>query len=276
MLRALFLALLFAFEPAQAQDAAALRARDAELKEHLTKNAFGRPLHVDSAVSGGTHKGRIYAVIEHPYSAVAAALARPAQWCEILMLQVNIKRCDASTEAGMTAFITRKPRDPVDDAQRVDFRFERATASAEYLQAVVSAPSGPLGTRDYETRVEAAPLDSRRTLMHMSYTYSLGSMARFALDAYLAGAGRDKAGFSVAGGERGVVERAAMRHYLAIEAYLNSLATPREKRLEARLRDWYAATTRYPQLREPVGIDEYVEMKLNEFRTASRLVDALG
>ena len=100
--------------------------------------------------------------------------------------------------------------------------------------------------------------------MHLSYAYTLGFTARLAMDAYLAGAGRDKRGFSVEGGERGVVERSAMRHYLAIEAYLASLAAPPSERLETRLRNWYAAIARYPQLREPVGADEYVEMKRRE------------
>lgn len=271
MLRVLILPFLLVFAPAEAQDAAALRARYAELKEQLAKNAFGRPVHIESAVSGGSHKGQIYALVEQPYSAVAQALVRPAHWCEIMTLQVNVKRCDASGEAAMTAFITRKPRDPVDAAQRVDFRFERATTSADYLQVFVNAASGPMGTRDYEMRAEAVPLDARRTFIHLSYAYSLGLMARAALDAYLSGAGRDKRGFSVDGGERGVVERSAMRHYLAVEAYLSS-----EKDLEARLRSWYSATARYPQLREAVGLDEYVEMKLSEFRAALRPVDTLG
>jgi hypothetical protein len=56
-----------------------------------------------------------------------------------------------------------------------------------------------------------------------------------------------------------------MRHYLAIEAFLDSLAAPPGERLEARLRDWYAALERYPlQLRESIGRDEYVEMKRRE------------
>jgi hypothetical protein len=275
MLRAFILAFLAVLAPAQAQDAASLRARHAALKDELAKNAFDRPLHVESAASGGAHKGQIYAVLDHPYSAVAQALARPANWCEILTLQVNIKRCDASGE-GMAAFITRKPRDSVDGAQRVDFRFEHATASADHLQVVVNAPSGPVGTRDYEIRLEAVPLDARRTFMHLSYTYTLGRMARAAMDAYLSSAGRDKRGFTVDGGERGVVERAAMRHHLAIEAYLGSLTAPAEKRLETRLRGWYSAITRYPQLREEVGADEYVQMKLNEPRAALRLVNPLS
>jgi hypothetical protein len=95
-------------------------------------------------------------------------------------------------------------------------------------------------------------------------------MARTAMDVYLAGAGRNKRGFSVEGGERGVVERAAMRYYLGVEAYLSS-----QKNLEARLRSWYTATARYPQLREVVDLEEYVAMKLDESRAALRLVDAL-
>lgn len=259
---------------AEAQDAAALRARHAALKEQLASNPFGRPLHVESSVAGGTQKGEIYAVIDHPFSVVAPALARPAQWCEVVTLQVNIKRCDASDEE-MRASITRKARDSVDNAHRVDFRFQRAAASADYVHVLLDAPSGPVGTRDYAIRLEAAPLDARRTFVHMSYAYTLGAMARFAMDAYLAGAGRDKMGFSVAertadgrpvyvDGARGVVERSAMRYFLAAEAYLDSLGEPAEKRLDARLRRWYAAISRYPQLREPVGADEYVEMKRRE------------
>jgi hypothetical protein len=259
---------------AQAQDAGALRARHAGLQEQLAKSPFGRSLHVESTVSGGTQKGEIYAVIEHPYSVVAPALARPADWCDILTLQVNVKRCSAAGDA-LTAHLTRKPRDTVENAHRVEFRFQPAKKSPDYFGVALTAPSGPVGTRDYEIRLEAAPLDARRTFMHLSYRHTLGSMARLAMDAYLAGAGRDKYGFSVVerlpdgrpvyvNGVRGVVERSAMRYYLAVEAHLDSLAAPPAQRLEARLRDWYTETTRYPQLREPVSQDEYVAMKRRE------------
>jgi len=268
LLRASLFVLVFC-AGAQAQDTGALRARHEALRAQLANSPFGRALHVESSASSGAHKGDIYAVIEHPYGVVAPALARPANWCDILTLQVNIKRCSAASDS-LTAFITRKPRDPVDSAHRVDFRYAPVVAGSDYLRVELSAPSGPVGTRDYRILVEAAPLDSRRTFIHMSYTYTLGFAARMAMDAYLAGSGRDKRGFSVEGGERGVVERSAMRHYLAIEAYLASLATPRGQRLEARLRDWYAATARYPQLREPVSLDEYVEIKRRESLSAAR------
>lgn len=249
---------------AQAQDAAALRARHAALKAELANNSFGRPLHVESSAAGGAQKGQIFAVIDRPYGAVAPALGRAADWCDILRLQVNVKRCDATDEA-LSAFITRKARDRVDNAHRVDFRFERATRSGDYLHVSLNAASGPVGTRDYQIRLQAAPLDERRTLMHMSYAYTLGMMARLAMDAYLAGAGRDKRGFSVEGGERGVVERSAMRHYLAIEAHLDSLG----QSMETRLRRWYTAIARYPQLHEEITLEQYVEMKRREASAAA-------
>ena len=258
-MRALLPILLCAAFAAQAQDAAGLRARHAALKEQLAGNSFGRPVHVESSINGGSHKGEIYAVIDKPYGVVAPALSRAPNWCDILTLQVNVKRCKASDEA-LSALITRKARDSADNAHKVDFRFALAKSSADYLHVELSAPTGPVGTRDYRIVLEAAPLDSKRTFIHLSYAYTLGTMARLAMDAYLAGAGRDKRGFSVDGGDpRGVVERSAMRYYLATEAYLES---PQD--LDARLRHWYAATARYPQLRESVGADEYVEMKRKE------------
>ncbi len=277
MLRAALLCLALAPAAAPAQDAGALLARHTALQKQLADNPFGRPVHVESAADGGRHKGEIQAVLDQPYEVVAAALAAPSHWCEILTLQVNVKGCRVSGQA-LSAFITRKARDSLDDAHRVDFRFQVAAARNDYLHVLLRAADGPVGTSDYEIRLQAAPLDARRTFVHLSYAYSLGFFARLALDAYLAGAGRDKVGFSVAerqpdggpvyvDGMRGVVERSAMRYYLAIEATVEALAVPPAQRLEARTRRWYKSITRYPQLREQVSADEYVEMKRREAST---------
>ena len=236
MLRAATFCLALVCAAAQAQDARTLLERHAALEKQLADNPFGRALHVESTAAGGRQKGEIHAVIDQPYRVVAPALARPADWCEILRLQVNVKGCKPSTET-IAAFITRKARDAVDSAHRIDFRFHAAATSADYLQVALNSASGPVGTRDYEIRLEAAPLDSRRTFIRMSYAYTLGTMARLAMDAYLAGAGRDKVGFSVVerlpdgrpvyvDGLRGVVERSSMRYYLAIEATAQALAIP--------------------------------------------------
>jgi len=263
------IAFLLLCGPAQAQDAAGLQARHASLQAHLAKSPFGRPMHVESTVNGGAHKGDIHAVVEQPYATVSAALAQPAHWCDILTLQVNVKRCQASS-GSLLAFITRKPRDGVGDAHQIEFRFDVPAKRADYLEVKLNSASGPMGTRDYQIRLEATPLDARRTFLHLTYAYTLGTMARLAMETYLAGPGRDKTGFTIAGrkpdgapvyvdGVRGVVERSAMRYYVAIEASL-----PPGQALDTRLTRWYSGVERYPQLRERVGREEYVEMKRRE------------
>jgi hypothetical protein len=240
---------------------------------HGKEDLFGKALRVESTAAGGAHKGEIHATVDQSFGVVAGALARPAHWCEILTLQVNIKRCEPSRES-LAAFVTRKPRDAVGDAHRIDFRFD-AAAGAKELRVALTAAAGPMGTRDYEIRLRATPLDAKRTSLHMTYAYTLGTMARLAMDAYLAGPGREKTGFTVVerrpdgqpvyvDGVRGVVERSAMRYYLALDASL-----PPGQPLDTRLQRWFSGIERHPQLRERVGRDEYVEMKRREAAAAS-------
>ena len=221
------------------------------------------------ALPAGRTQGQIHAVIEQPYRVVAPALARPEGWCQILTLQVNIKRCSVD-QSRPGAGRVHHPQAARRDRQRAPRRLPLRAHDQERRLPPCRAerPHRTDGTRDYQIVLEAAPLDSRRTFMHMSYAYTLGAVARMAMKSYLAGAGRDKRGFSVDGGERGVVERSAMRYYLAVEAYLESLGAPTKQGLEARLRNWYAAIAHYPQLHEAVGAEEYVEMKHREARPA--------
>jgi hypothetical protein len=121
----------------------------------------------------------------------------------------------------------------------------------------------------------AIPVDKDRTFIHFSYAYGFGTMGRVAMQLYLGTTGRDKVGFTVAGtqpdgqplhvgGMRGVVERNSMRYYLAIEAFLGSLSAPPQAQLEKRLRDWHAASERYPRQLHEIGQAEYLEMKRKE------------
>ena len=273
MFRLWLLCLGLVFGSAGAQDAGALRARHAALLDELTKNPFGRPLHVESRDASGGQQGDIYAILDLPFKRVAPALQDDNRWCGILILPPNVKRCES--DGALALYVARKPQDPLEDAYRVELRYEVAAATAEYLRVGLSAPTGPFGTKDYRIRLEAAPLDAQRTFIHLSYSYGLGLAARIAMQGYFATSGRDKVGFTVVDrlpdgrpvyvdGARGLVERNAMRYYLAVEAYLQSLGTPPAERLETRLRDWYAAVERYPQLDEDVNRDEYLRMKRRE------------
>lgn len=112
-------------------------------------------------------------------------------------------------------------------------------------------------------------MDGTHTILHMSYAYGFGFAARVAMNAYLATAGSDKVGFSVAGkdsdgkpnyvgGVRGLVERNTMRYYLAIEDYV---AAPAASQLEQRLDNWFDATERYPRQLHELDKSDYVTMK---------------
>lgn len=272
---------LFSREAA-AQDAQALRARHAALRAELANNAFGRPLHVESGENGGEHRGAIYAVIDAPWKRVREGLVQPAQWCDVMILQPNVKNCEAGGSDKVALFVARKATDALDRAYRVDLGFEARAAGADYLHVALGAAEGPFGTSDYRIRLEATPLDAKRTFLHLAYAYTLKSTARMGMNVYLATSGRDKVGFSVVsraedgrpvyvGGMRGVVERNTMRYYLALEAYLGTLESPPEERVEKRLRAFHAGLERYPRQLHELDLAEYLQLKR---RDASRMLRA--
>jgi len=262
-----------------ANSAASLHARYDGLRNRLDHNRFQRPLYLDSSETSDSVTGDIYARIDYPFATVRAALNNPGDWCDILMLHVNTKYCRASLgNQGpvLNVSIGRKYDEPLEKAYRVDFAYRVAAQTANYLQVALNADAGPFGTRDYRIALEAVPLETGRTFIHLSYSYTYGVAGRLALQAYLATIGRSKVGFAVVGtrtdgepvnigGIRGLVERNTMRYYLAIEAFLGALSAPVQERLEKRLREWFAATERYsPQLHE-MEQGEYLDMKRKEY-----------
>jgi hypothetical protein len=277
LLSAVLFCMLVGAPPAQAQDAASLQARHAVLREQLTDNPFQRPLHLESHQKSGRLTGDIYARIEQPYAVVGPAMQGMEQWCEILILHLNVKGCRSASGDTLNLDIGRKFDQPLADAHRFEFLYTVVADTPDYLQVLLNAAQGPLGTSDYRILFEVVALDRQRSFLRLSYSYAYGLSARLAMQAYLATTGRDKLGFSIVGakadgepvhigGTRGVVERNTMRYYLAIEAYLGALATPPSEQLEKRLNDWHAGVERYPaQLRE-LERDEYLDMKRREVR----------
>ena len=277
--RAAVLAVALTFASvAQAQDAPTLKAKHESLREQLANNPFQRPVVLESTQNSGDLKGEVYAVVEQPFSVVGPALQGMDHWCELLILHLNVKGCSSAGKPPaevLSLVVGRKFDQPLDDGYKVDFAYAMPAASADYLRVQMAAETGPLSTRNYRLMLEAVPLDDKRSFVHMSYSYAYGTAARLAMQAYLSTAGRDKIGFSITGkaddgkpvyidGVRGVVERNTMRYYLAIEAYLGSLAVPAGEQQERRLRDWFAATERHPKQLHEMERDEYLKMKRSE------------
>jgi len=211
--------------------------------------------------------GDVHALIDSPFDIASASLATPADWCDILLLHINTKICRASAGAGGTLLTVRigtKHDQPLAEATRMEFAYRVTSRSAAFLRVKLGSADGPMGTRDYRITLEAIPADDGKTFIHLAYSHVYDLLGRVAMGTYLATTGRDKIGFTVPGGFRGVMERNTMRYYLAIEAFLGALSAPREARFEKRIRDWFAASERYPQQLHEIGQAEYFDMKRAE------------
>jgi hypothetical protein len=257
---------------------AALQARHGSLAPELASNAFGGPLVLKSEEASRRIDGEVYAVLDHPFAKVSAALSDPLQWCDILILHLNTKYCRRIQEQGVTRLdvrVGKKEPQSIQSASRLDFTWQPPVSRPDYVAAILDSPDGPYDTRDYRLLAEAVPLDANRTFLHMGYALSHGAASEIAMQLYLGTIARDKVGFTrlqapraddngYVGGMRGVVERNTMRYYLAIDAYLGSLAAPPGQQLDKRLRAWFDATEKYPRQLHEVERDAYLRMKRGE------------
>jgi hypothetical protein len=279
------LALLFfasAMPSAQAGQAdaniATLRAQFDALQGQLQHNQFGRPLVLNSSESSDQLRGNIYAVVDYPFGAVNTGLNNPDHWCDVLLLHLNTKYCHAETETKGTSLkvnIGKKTDTDLADSTRIQFNYKAAAITSDYLQIMLAAKEGPMGTSDYHIMLEAVALPNAKTFIHLTYAYSTSITGKLAMRTYLATAGRDKVGFTVIGkqangkpdyisGVRGVIERNTMRYYLAIDAFLNAEDVAPSAQLEKRLQTWFSATERYARQLHEMERDEYLKMKRAE------------
>ncbi|MBC5766974.1 hypothetical protein H8R02_21085 [Ramlibacter sp. GTP1] len=255
---------------------AALQARHQALAPQLADNPFGAQLALQSQEARNRLEGDVYAVLDHPLDAVAAALSEPARWCDVLILHLNTKYCRHEHEAGdavrLDVRVGKKTEQALGSATRVQFEWQPPQSRAGYFVASMAAPDGPYDTNNYTLLVEAVPLDGGRTFLHMGYGFGFAGASSFAMKMYLATIGAGKVGFSTAGtppqlvgGMRGVVERNTMRYYLAIRCYLDSLKVPAAQRVDQRFAAWFDATEKYARQLHEVDREEYLRMKRNEY-----------
>lgn len=261
------------------QSAAMLHAKYASLDERLHHNAFQRTLSLDSSESASDLKGDIHALVDYPFSTVSAALDDAAHWCDVLILHINTKHCQATADTTRTVLavsIGRKTPQSLKDAYPIAFSYRVVTATADYLNIRLTAPEGPLSTRNYRIQLQAVPIGNNQTFLHLTYSYDYGMAGRLAMQTYLATLGSGKVGFTQTGrqsgsrpeyidGMRGVVERNTMRYYLAIDAYLGALASPRHLQFQKRLNSWFSATEQYPRQLREVDRTAYLDMKQSEY-----------
>jgi len=260
-------------------ETATLAERYELLRPRMAASAFDRRLVVDSGDDNGRMHGEIYGELDGPFAPLAARLILPGEWCAVITLHINVKACTQEhTPTGdfLTVYSGHKFYEPIERAHAICYAFRVISARHDYLKILLAAPTGPLGTRDYEIVLEAMPIDGR-TFLALSYAFRPSATSRFATAGYLATTGSGKAGFTIIGrgsagqpqwigGLRGIVERNAMRNFLALEAWLETRDLPAADRAERRLQYMAELTARYPSQLVEMPAAEYVAVKQREWR----------
>lgn len=278
----------FAADPGSEAERALL-AKYASIRDKLEKNQYGAPIYLESTDSEGRVRVDMYGVVPHPFELAREALQSPASWCDITSLHLNIKACTFKTSTRpqqVTLYSGRKYYQPPSDAFPLKFTFTVLSQTPRWLDVRLEAEEGPFRTKDHRIALQASPLGPGSTLLHFSYTYSQGTMARLAINSYFSTLGHGKVGFSEVtekGGEqhlvegvRGAVERNTMRYYLALQTYLDTLKYPESQRFEQRISRWYDLTARYPKQLKENDKSSYLAAKRMEHNRQVELQNKLG
>jgi hypothetical protein len=265
-------------EAAAQPSAASLRMSYEKLAPSLANSAFGRPMVLTSAETSNGLKGEVYGVVDHPLTKVSATLDTLAEWCDMLMLHLNNRACriDVGKKTLTLSVVPRYDR-PIDQAVELTFQFLVVSAKPDYFDAKLTSGDGPFGTRNYRISVAGIPVENGKSFIHFSYAYDQGSATRVATRSYLATFGRGKVGFTVVGkqpsgepelvgGMLGLVERNAMRYFLAVDAYL---AAP--EAFDKRLSLWHAATEKYPRQLHDLSEADYLTLKRTDRERQGRV-----
>ncbi|MBE0598503.1 MAG: hypothetical protein IH614_14655 [Desulfuromonadales bacterium] len=268
--------------------AAPVAASQKELQrawQEFHATASDLPLKVVSAQSGDILRAEVSGLVDQPLPLVAEALSRVENWCEFLPLNFNIKGCTFTpasppVPALLSLWAGRKHYQEPEQAYRLQYRFRVAERTARYLRIEIEAEEGPLESRDYHLRLELMPVPGG-TFLHFHSSHRSSRLSRMATRGYLATLGRDKEGFSIVGtqqgrpvyiqGVQGIVERNAVRYYLALQVYLRTLELPPAERFEARLRQWHQLTSSYGERLFELEWEEYRQSKQRERRNQLRL-----
>lgn len=259
-----------------ADGADALSARYRALRAQLDASPLGLPIVVESLEDGSQIRGEVHAVLQQPFAPLMARLKTPRDWCQVVLLHLNVKTCThegGATGEWLTFYSGRKFYEPLEKTYPLRFSFHAPVVDANYLKVTLTAESGPFSTRDYRILFEAIPLP-QGTFVHFVYSYRSSIVSRIATKGYLETIGRDKVGFTTTGqgedgkpqyvgGSRGVAERNAVRYYFAIQAFLED---PSAGRVENRLDRWFQLTERYPAQLHELDKAEYLQFKRQEYQ----------
>lgn len=260
-----------------------------EIKKQLFDHPSGLPIYIASHDDGNILSGNVYSIVPHSFPSLRGILIEAANWCDISLLHLNIKACTYQVHKPpqmITFYSGRKFYQPPEDAFILEYRFQVAENQPQYVKILLTADDGPLDTSDYRIEIEAMPVDGEETFIRFSYTYQYGLITQTATEGYLVTLGRNKIGFTIIDhdengdpvyieGTRGAIERNAVRYYLAIRAYMDSLQFPEENRFDRRVQLWYEFTDRFKKHLFELPREEYINGKRSEYQNQIKLQEQM-
>ncbi|MDA8431148.1 MAG: hypothetical protein M0T70_17985 [Geobacteraceae bacterium] len=260
------------------------------IQMRLETNSPGLPLFVESVEHNDKVHVDVYGIFDYHFSSVVNVLKIPENWCAIVSLHPNVKACTYQELTGTThlnMYLGSKGYQAPEDARQVTSSFRIVEQQPAYLDIILDAKEGPFGTRDHRMKFEALPLAGGKTFVHVSYTYHDSAALRLASKIYFATLGRNKVGFTVTatdsdgnpvyiGGPRGAVERSAVRYYLAIQSFMNTLHHPAARRFSVRISEWHDLTTRYRRQLGDMDKQDYLTVKTREHTNQEMLQRLIG
>ncbi len=260
-----------------------------QIKPVLEKNAYGIPVYIHSTDENDTMTGVIYGVLHHPFDTVRAALSSAANWCKVAPQHLNIKACTYQTEKDfcqLRFYSGRKYYENPDDVYQLDYRFEIHEQSKDFIHVRLSSDDGPAGTSQYKLNIKIIPINTSSSFIYFSYSYQYNFITSIGMSTYLATLGSGKVGFSETGkdeqgkpiyigGVRGIIERNAVRYYLAIQSYLDTRHIADEKQFNARINKWFDLTEKHHLQLYEMDKEDYLQYKQQEYEDQQRLQRAI-
>jgi hypothetical protein len=261
--------------PAEAHSATSLRALHDSMAQALQHTDFERPLVLRSAEADSGLQGEVYAELDYPFEVMAKALVNPVSWCALMLVHLNNRQCSLARDNEgpvLQLSVVRKYDQAPEQAMHLALEFRVLQASADFLEVELRSAQGPMGTSNYRIVLQATALPAARSFSHFAYSYDSNALARMATQVFLSTFGSGKVGFTVIGrtpdgaaeyiaGTRGLMERNAMRYFLAIDAYLSALSVAPAEQFEKRLDHWFSATEHYPRQLHDLDRGSYLELK---------------
>lgn len=246
------------------------------------------PFHIISDERGDILSANVFMLLDIPYRTFRERLQEPRNWCDFLILHLNIKSCVKSEAKGrqyLTLYAGRKNYQPPEITYQLKYLFTFLENRASFFEALMTAEQGPMRTRDYQIRVQAMPYRSK-TLVRLGMQYERSFFSKGATYTYLNTLGRNKIGFTVVGqddegkpvyidGVKAVIERNVMRYFLAVSVYLESSSKAGGVAFRTLLERWFDATEHYHDQLYEYDKQTYIKAKLQERLNQQELQQAV-